>query len=88
VPRISLFSRCGARPSSQHSMECYIRGRVRYVERGPTFANSRQTWATPKIENGALLERYTSDELWATRPSFYFLGSELFSPWQDAFWSL
>src|SRR6476660_4565872 len=55
-------------PDHLHNTQCAISGgRVRYVERGPTFANPRQTWGTPQIENGAHRELYTSDEMWATR---------------------
>jgi hypothetical protein len=31
----------------------------------------------PEIENGAPRERYTSDEMWATRPAFTEAGSQV-----------
>ena len=65
-PHLAIFEKWG--PDHLHNTRCngVFPGKVLYVERGPTFANPRQTWATPRIKTSDPLELY-SREMWATR---------------------
>ena len=49
-PHLAIFEKWG--PDHLHNTRCngVFPGKVLYVERGPTFANPRQTWATPRIK--------------------------------------